>query len=90
MFCIARVGAQIYDTALISPVDRHSTDVTFNDVLLFRQPAVLITTIRIVECSGYLRIRADRNSLTDPDRHLGTAASISTKYKAKPYFFTEI
>jgi hypothetical protein len=41
MFCIARVGAQIYDTALISPVDRHSTDVTFNDVLLFRQPSVL-------------------------------------------------
>jgi hypothetical protein len=48
MFCIARVGAQIYDTALISPVDRHSTDVTFNDVLLFRQPAVLNIAIRII------------------------------------------
>jgi hypothetical protein len=44
MFCIARVGAQIYDTALISPVDRHSTDVTFNDVLLFRQPSMLNIT----------------------------------------------
>ncbi|XP_023347091.1 rhotekin-2 [Eurytemora carolleeae] len=35
VFCIVRVGSQIYDTALISPVDRHSTDVCFNDVLLF-------------------------------------------------------
>jgi len=35
LFCIVRVGSQIYDTALIHPVDRHSTDVTFNDVLLF-------------------------------------------------------
>jgi len=35
MFCIVRVGSQIYDTALIHPVYRHSTDVTFNDVLLF-------------------------------------------------------
>jgi len=35
MFCIVRVGSQIYDTALISPVDRNSTDVSFNDVLLF-------------------------------------------------------
>jgi len=35
MFAIVRVGSQIYDTALIHPVDRHSTDVTFNDVLLF-------------------------------------------------------
>ena len=36
MFCIVRVGSQIYDTALVSPVDRNCTDVTFNDVLLFR------------------------------------------------------
>ena len=36
MFAIVRIGSQIYDTALIHPVDRHSTDVTFNDVLLFR------------------------------------------------------
>lgn len=35
MFCIVRVGSQIYDTALVSPVDRHCTDVTFNDALLF-------------------------------------------------------
>lgn len=35
VFCIARVGAQIYDTALISPVDRHITDVSFSDALLF-------------------------------------------------------
>merc|ERR1719205_442194 len=35
LFCIARVGAQIYDTGLIHPIDRNSTDVTFNDVLLF-------------------------------------------------------
>eukprot|EP00092_Neocalanus_flemingeri_P084481 GFUD01106138.1.p1 GENE.GFUD01106138.1~~GFUD01106138.1.p1 ORF type:complete len:462 (+),score=154.09 GFUD01106138.1:110-1495(+) len=35
IFCIARVGAQIYDTGLVHPVDRNSTDVTFPDVLLF-------------------------------------------------------
>jgi len=35
LFCIARVGAQIYDTGLIHPVDRNSTDVSFPDVLLF-------------------------------------------------------
>jgi len=35
IFCIARVGAQIYDTGLIHPIDRHSTDVCFPDVLLF-------------------------------------------------------
>ena len=35
IFCIARVGAQIYDTGLVHPVDRHSTDVAFPDVLLF-------------------------------------------------------
>ena len=35
LFLIARVGAQIYDTGLVHPVDRNSTDVCFNDVLLF-------------------------------------------------------
>lgn len=37
VFCIARVGAQIYDTALISPVDRHLTDVSFSDALQFNR-----------------------------------------------------
>jgi len=35
IFCITRVGAQIYDTGLIHPIDRNSTDVCFPDVLLF-------------------------------------------------------
>jgi len=35
VFCIARVGAQIYDTGLIHPVDRNNTDVSFPDVFLF-------------------------------------------------------
>jgi len=35
IFCIARVGSQIYDTGLIHPVDRNSTDVSFPDVILF-------------------------------------------------------
>ena len=35
VFCVARIGSQIYDTSLVNPVDRHSTDVTFSDVLLF-------------------------------------------------------
>ncbi len=35
MFCVARIGSQIYDTALIEPVDRQSTDITLPDVILF-------------------------------------------------------
>ena len=53
VFCIVRVGSQIYDTALISPVDRHSTDVCFNDVLLFRNKLVRLMYLHndlILEC----------------------------------------
>lgn len=34
VFCLARVGTEIHDTALICPVDRAQTDITFPDVLL--------------------------------------------------------
>ncbi len=37
VFCVARIGSQIYDSAMVEPVDRHSTDVTFPDVLLFNE-----------------------------------------------------
>nr|CAD7401166.1 unnamed protein product [Timema cristinae] len=37
VFCLARIGTEIYDTALLCPVDRALTDITFPDVLLFNQ-----------------------------------------------------
>ncbi|VVC35413.1 Anillin homology domain,Pleckstrin homology domain,PH domain-like [Cinara cedri] len=35
VFCLAKIGTQLFDTSLMFPVDRSMTDVTFNDVLLF-------------------------------------------------------
>lgn len=34
VFCLARIGTEIHDTALLCPVDRALTDITFPDVLL--------------------------------------------------------
>ncbi|XP_071449463.1 rhotekin-like isoform X2 [Hetaerina americana] len=35
VFCLARIGTEIFDTALLCPVDRSLTDLTFPDVLVF-------------------------------------------------------
>ncbi|KAJ8876205.1 hypothetical protein PR048_024115 [Dryococelus australis] len=37
VFCLARIGTEIYDTTLLCPVDRSLTDLTFPDILLFNQ-----------------------------------------------------
>merc|ERR1711976_318951 len=37
VFCLARIGAQIYDSALISPIDRSHTDINIEDVFLFNK-----------------------------------------------------
>lgn len=34
VFCLIKIGTDIYDTSLLCPVDRSSTDVTFNDAIL--------------------------------------------------------
>ena len=34
VFCLARIGTEIYDTTLLCPVDRSLTDLTFPDVLI--------------------------------------------------------
>jgi len=34
VFCLARIGTEIYDTTLLCPVDRSLTDLTFPDVLV--------------------------------------------------------
>lgn len=39
VFCLARIGTEIYDTTLLCPVDRSLTDLTFPDVLIFNQIA---------------------------------------------------
>ncbi|XP_059175381.1 rhotekin-like isoform X3 [Physella acuta] len=35
VFCMLKVGTEIYDTTMISDVDRSMTDITFEDVVLF-------------------------------------------------------
>lgn len=35
IFCLLKIGSQIYDTQLISDVDRNCTDVTFDDLIVF-------------------------------------------------------
>lgn len=35
VFCLAKIGTEIYDTSLLSPVDRNLTDVCFSDAILF-------------------------------------------------------
>ena len=37
VFCVARIGSQIYDTTLLEPVDRQSTDITLPDIIVFSQ-----------------------------------------------------
>lgn len=34
VFCLVKVGAEMYDTSLLSPVDRSQTDLTFTDSLV--------------------------------------------------------
>jgi len=35
VFCLVRIGTDIFDTSLLCPVDRSLTDISFNDVILF-------------------------------------------------------
>lgn len=35
VFCLAKIGTEIYDTSLLSPIDRNLTDLCFNDAILF-------------------------------------------------------
>lgn len=37
VFCLARIGSQIYDSSLICPVDRSQTDINLEDVFLFNK-----------------------------------------------------
>lgn len=37
VFCLARIGTEVYDTSLLCPVDRSLTDLTFPDILVFNQ-----------------------------------------------------
>lgn len=34
VFCLAKVGTEVMDTSLITPVDRSATDITFPDALV--------------------------------------------------------
>lgn len=37
VFCLARIGSQIYDSSLICPIDRSQTDINLEDVFLFNK-----------------------------------------------------
>lgn len=37
VFCLVKVGTEMYDTSLLCPVDRSSTDLTFPDSLIFNK-----------------------------------------------------
>lgn len=48
VFCLARIGSQIYETRMLEPVDRHCTDITLQDVLLFNKvPSYFEMTVEI-------------------------------------------
>ncbi|XP_051160755.1 rhotekin-like isoform X2 [Leptopilina boulardi] len=48
VFCLARIGTEIHDTALLWPVDRVLTDISFPDVLVFNNvPADFQLTLEI-------------------------------------------
>lgn len=34
VFCLLKIGTEIYDTSLFCPVDRNNTDISFNDVMI--------------------------------------------------------
>jgi hypothetical protein len=34
VFCLAKIGTQIFDTTLVNPVDASCTDICFDDVLI--------------------------------------------------------
>lgn len=34
VFCLAKIDTEIYDTSLLCPVDRNSTDISFSDAIL--------------------------------------------------------
>lgn len=34
VFCLAKIGTEIFDTTLLCPIDRNSTDISFSDSIL--------------------------------------------------------
>jgi len=48
VFCLAKIGTEMYDTSLLCPVDRSLTDLSFPDVLVFNQvPSDFTFTLEI-------------------------------------------
>ncbi|XP_076372659.1 rhotekin-2-like isoform X2 [Tachypleus tridentatus] len=37
IFCLVKIGTEIFDTSLIKNVDRNMTDITFDDVIIFNE-----------------------------------------------------
>ncbi|KAF4518346.1 hypothetical protein B566_EDAN007073 [Ephemera danica] len=66
VFCLARIGTEIFDTTLVCPVDRSLTDVTFPDVMLFQNvPADFRFTLEV-----YSHLLAEDLSMASTPRKL--------------------
>jgi len=73
VFLIARVGAQIYDTGLVHPIDRNNTDVCFNDVLLFsKMPPYFELKLEL-----YSFLLSDQSMVSNHTKLVQTAKSFS-------------
>merc|ERR1719208_480227 len=77
LFCIARVGAQIYDTGLIHPVDRNNTDVCFPDVILFsKMPPYFEMKLEI-----YSYLLSDDSKVSAQTKKSFTAVQVSNAHE---------
>uniref|UniRef100_A0A6G1SJG5 Rhotekin-2 n=1 Tax=Aceria tosichella TaxID=561515 RepID=A0A6G1SJG5_9ACAR len=66
VFCLAKIGSQIYDTQLISDVDRQMTDLTFDDVIMFNNVELDFE----VELEVYSCVYLEQFSLSSTPRKL--------------------
>ncbi|XP_075223441.1 rhotekin-like isoform X2 [Lycorma delicatula] len=66
VFCLARIGTEVYDTTLLCPVDRSLTDLTFPDVLVFNE----IQSDFVFQLEVYSHILRDDLSIASTPRKI--------------------
>ena len=72
VFCLARIGAQIYDSSLIFPVDRSQTDINLDDVFLFNKvSAHFEVTIEVYAKCLSMKNSSASNLVKDAENILG-------------------
>lgn len=73
MFCLLKVGTEIYDTVMVSNVDRNTTDITFDDVCVFSN----VTPDFEFKLEMYSRVLHDDLSIASTPRKLTKKLSTS-------------